>query len=372
MQNKERTEKEEKWLDGWMHPIWEGREVFRETFAMVEENGIVEARFLFPPEKVLKVESYDGQTVYEEGKDFLVEGDLLKLTPDSSIPHTGWSAFLYETREEAEEALDKGEFRLDFGPVMATDGRYLNLNPIGHPQLVTRWQVAVTYTTAEKQFPAVQKSCMDQLPRLGARLAKGDPVSIVLFGDSICCGFDCSGKYGQEPGQPVWDDLLLHRMREKWDSPVSLRNTSLGGMDTEWAIERAHERAGQHRPDLAILGFGMNDRCRPEEYREKTLRFIEAVRKESPETEILLLSTSLPNPLAATAPMHFWAYQDQYAEVLRDLCQEGIALADVQEVHREIAKRKRYIDVTGNWLNHPNDFLARIYAQVTAAALGLL
>ena len=27
-------------------------------------------------------------------------------------------------------------------------------------------------------------------------------------------------------------------------------------------------------------------------------------------------------------------------------------------------KEKRYIDITGNWLNHPNDYLARILAQV--------
>ena len=35
-------------------------------------------------------------------------------------------------------------------------------------------------------------------------------------------------------------------------------------------------------------------------------------------------------------------------------------LLHIQAVQKEIGKRKRYIDITGNWLNHPNDYLARI------------
>ena len=46
-------------------------------------------------------------------------------------------------------------------------------------------------------------------------------------------------------------------------------------------------------------------------------------------------------------------------------------LAAVQEIQREIQKKKRYVDLTGNWLNHPNDYLARVQAQVIAAVLGL-
>lgn len=38
---------------------------------------------------------------------------------------------------------------------------------------------------------------------------------------------------------------------------------------------------------------------------------------------------------------------------------------------KEIGKRKRYIDITGNWLNHPNDYLARILAQVVIKTLGM-
>ena len=177
--------------------------------------------------------------------------------------------------------------------------------------------------------------------------------------------------YGQKPGQPTWAELLFHQMEEKWQSPVCFHNTSVGGVDSEWAIENSSQRAANFHPDLVILGFGMNDRCGMEEYRNKTGRLIEAIRKVSPKTEFLLIASTLPNELAATEPYHFWAHQDEYSESLKGLEGMGVAIADIQAVQKEIGKRKRYIDITGNWLNHPNDYLARILAQVVIKTLGM-
>lgn len=63
------------------------------------------------------------------------------------------------------------------------------------------------------------------------------------------------------------------------------------------------------------------------------------------------------------------AWAAEHAKVLLALEEKGIAVADVQTVQKEIKKRKRYLDITGNWLNHPNDFLARIQAQVVFRSL---
>lgn len=354
----------------WLKPVWESGEQFRETFAMVEEEGCCEASFLYEPGQVLRVESYDGSRLYEAGRDYEVRGDKLVLTENSRIPRMPGEELLYPTRQKAQEALDKG-MPLTFGPLETTDGRFLNLDAIGHPEVITSRQLAVTYTTGEcwKGFRPV--SAMDRLPALKRRLAAGEPVRVLLYGDSISCGFDCSGMYGQKPGQPIWLELLKHRMEERWDSPVSVCNTSVGGVDTRWAIEQVPERVAPFHPDLVLLGFGMNDRCPGEEYRALTERLLEAVQKAAPGCECVLIATSLPNELAATAPFHFWAHQDEYADSLRPLCKEGVVLADVQEVQRELQKKKRYVDLTGNWLNHPNDYLARVQAQVLAAVLGL-
>ena len=46
------------------------------------------------------------------------------------------------------------------------------------------------------------------------------------------------------------------------------------------------------------------------------------------------------------------------------------AVADVWSVASYMLQTKRYCDITGNHVNHPNDFMVRIYAQVVDALLG--
>ena len=42
-----------------------------------------------------------------------------------------------------------------------------------------------------------------------------------------------------------------------------------------------------------------------------------------------------------------------------------------RQFKKKSEREKRYIDITGNWLNHPNDYLARILAQVVIKTLGM-
>ena len=355
----------------WMTPFWEGTLCYRETFAMVGANGICRAPFLWQPSRVLRVESYDGTMCYEDGKDYLVERDELVVPDGSRIPVTDWESWVYPNREIAVRKGKGNSFAEEFGPMAATDGGFLNLCAVGRPEVLTACQIAVTYETERKQVSTAPTCELEHLPRLVQRLQTEEQVTVVLYGDSISCGYDCSGLYGQKPYQPIWAELLQHRMNEQWGQRVQFRNTSLGGADSDWAIRNAGERVGCYHPDLAILGFGMNDRCSGAEYREKTRALMECIRRESPNTEFLLIATTLPNALAKTPPHYFCAHQSEYSDSLQELTGSGVALADMQSVQKEIEKRKRYIDLSGNWLNHPNDYLARIQGQVVMKTLGL-
>lgn len=79
-------------------PVWEGGTIWRETFAMIEENGQCSAPFLYSPEKIIRIESYDGKNVYELGRDCFVKDGRLFLTRDSRIPQTGWETFIHHRR----------------------------------------------------------------------------------------------------------------------------------------------------------------------------------------------------------------------------------------------------------------------------------
>ena len=47
-----------------------------------------------------------------------------------------------------------------------------------------------------------------------------------------------------------------------------------------------------------------------------------------------------------------------------------VAVANLTQIHKDIlATGKKYRDMTGNNINHPNDFIARVYAQVVLRTL---
>ena len=242
---------------------------------------------------------------------------------------------------------------------------------VGHPERITQYMVTVTYKTQEKWQGYSPENSLQQLPRLKKKLESGAALNILVYGDSISCGWDCSGMYGQEPNQPIWPEILREQMKRCWKNPLNFANTSVGGVDTEWAIRQVPERVTPYQPDLIILGFGMNDRCPGEQFADKMKRLIAAIRIENPEAQLVLVATTLPNPKTKTAPLHFWAYQDEYEDALKGLCGAGIVLANVQAVQKVMEQKKRYMDLTGNGINHPNDYLARVQAQVIAAVLGL-
>jgi hypothetical protein len=48
----------------------------------------------------------------------------------------------------------------------------------------------------------------------------------------------------------------------------------------------------------------------------------------------------------------------------------GVAVADVTALWMAVVSKKSFMDITGNGVNHPNDYGHRLYAMVLAATLG--
>ena len=79
----------------------------------------------------------------------------------------------------------------------------------------------------------------------------------------------------------------------------------------------------------------------------------------------------VPNPEIAGFQDN--ALPDQQ-NALRDLAgrEAGIALAEVHSLFLALMERgKEYLALTGNCINHPNDFSVRIYAQSILDTLGI-
>ena len=75
--------------------------------------------------------------------------------------------------------------------------------------------------------------------------------------------------------------------------------------------------------------------------------------------EFILTATMLPNQYVGTA----YKNQPLYEEPLSQLAGEGVAFLNMTQTHRDLLRYKRFVDMTGDNMYHPNDFLVRWYAQ---------
>ena len=90
------------------------------------------------------------------------------------------------------------------------------------------------------------------------------------------------------------------------------------------------------------------------------------IRAELPNVAICLVTTMLPNEAVEGFYGSQVSFDREYLAYLEELKAAGenrVCVANVTDMHRRILEVKRYYDMTGNNVNHANDFMARVYAQ---------
>jgi len=231
-------------------------------------------------------------------------------------------------------------------------------------------QTWITYSKAKVKdnWPVAMPSFdANALPRTIRQLIEAEPISVVLLGDSISTGCNASAWGNGAPFQPAYQELLRLHLQSHYKTTVELTNLSVGGTSTPWGLTQI-PKALEKNPDLILLAFGMNDSAgrSAADYGRNISSMIETARESQPNVEFILVAPMLGNR-DWTALKHevFPKYRDQLA----GLCKPGIALADMTSVWHEFLERKKDWDLTGNGVNHPNDFGHRVYAQVLAALL---
>ena len=143
-------------------------------------------------------------------------------------------------------------------------------------------------------------------------------------------------------------------------------------MDAVWAIKTIEENVNYYNPDLVIVGYGMNDfRTEPPLFEKQIREVIKRTRDKNPNCEFILIATSLPNPLLTSPICPINGYQKDFLAVLQNIEADtnGVAVANITEMHSYLMSKKRYFDMTSNNVNHPNDFLYRMYAQYLISML---
>jgi len=338
-----------------LRPVWEGSRIENETLLATSYDGEpAKANLAFTPSKIVSVKNYALNKTYEEGKDYVFEGRILRLTPDSSIPFFKYEE-LYHNNPNAKP-----------GVMQTVDGGYMTFS---ESALFNDKQLAVTYEYSSPWKGPVPKSAKKLLPKSFQALEGGEALKLVVFGDSISAGASASGATTRAPWMPRWGDLVADELHRRYGSEIDYLNPSLGGMISDWGRKTVDGLVSFEKPDLVILGFGMNDvwgPCSAEQFALNITAMMESIRQQNPNAEFILLMSFQPNSK--------WMSLDPmqgYLEAMKGLERSGVAVADVWSIHGYLLEHKTYWDMTGNHVNHPNDFMVRIYAQVILARLGL-
>jgi len=342
-------------MSEFLRPFWQADTIYSEAVMPIKDGSkSAEGRLLFKAKKVLSVKDTYLQKEYKRGKDWKYKNGRIVLTAKSTIPYFAHNELVFDQRKEGSSLRAKKE------------GYFVLFSEAG---VLQSRQLAVTYVKKKKSTwegprPAYAENL---LPATLDKLKACQPLKIVFYGNSIETGANSSITLNQPPYLPTWPEMIVYNLQNHYSGSVQFKNVSKGGMSAKWGLENSATLVNKENPDLVIIGFGMNDgtgKVPPEVFIEQIKGMIQTVKAANVHCEFIVIATMLANPEAIHSQI-----QAEYLKPVAALAGKGVAIADMTSVHGELLRYKAYQDMTGNNINHPNDYLARWYAQVISALL---
>lgn len=352
--------------DTYLRPYWNTREMYNETVLFVGEND--SAPLLYQPSEIISVRNYGLDIEYKENEDYVLENGKIKRTPNSKIPYMEINEYYKKVADSTELILDKS----------AVEEQMLSLIPgprylkYGETTTFTKYQIAVTYRHNQPWKYDMVEGQSQNFTSFISKLEAGENAKILFFGDSITVGCNASGsdKGGNvSPYCETWTTMVTEYLNSKYGVNLEYVNTAIGGTNSRQGLERFEKDVLAHNPDLLVIAYGMNDRETTEQnYIYYIEQMVERYNSENPDGCVLLVSPMLPNPECSNWNRN----QTKWEGILSDIAtnNEFCALAPVSYLNKCLQESgKRYRDYTANNVNHPNDFIVRLYAQTVLKTL---
>ena len=312
--------------------------------------GKAPAKLLFRPAGSVRLGNPVTGKSYRENIDFTIDrqAGTISRTPGSAIPVMPESELYPEEKVSYYPAPDANA--VPGGP----DGKNLRFDA---RLFFAEQQAEADYETEEADWP-------EEFFRKSPYLSQTGKIRrMVSLGDSITEGYNASGYIGRPPMRPPYAGLVAKALG------AELFNLGKNGASTDLFAELTGKTV-ELKPDLVTVAFGMNDLTRytAEQYREKIAAGIGQLRSALPRTLIVAVSPMSGNPEWIHTPVEkTLAFSEALAGWTR---QEKIIFADVCSVWSFVLKRKGFFALTGNGVNHPNDFGHSLYAKTILSVLG--
>ena len=340
-----------------MKKLWNGNCIYAESCMFVIER---QSRLLFNAEKILKVENPATGRIFCEGKDYTYTPgtNIIHLTENSAIPFIPRSV-VYPV-ENLRVYPEKNSNAIS----NAVNGGYLLFN---NENFFALNQVEVTYTATENDFKPELAAQTERLQKVRKKLANGTSLKITLHGDSISEGYNSTEFTNTPPFSPPY----MKQVCAALPGEHLFINHALSGKGINYS-RSIRESWINDKPDLMVIAYGMNNYANTPvaDFFAELDWIISENSGVSPETEYIIVSPMTGNPeWKFTRPGNDLVYGNAFREYVSSKA-ENIALADVQKVWLKLLERKGFYDLSGNGVNHPNDFGHRVYASVILELLG--
>ena len=361
--------------DEYMRPFWSADTVYNETVLLLNPRNTKTdttaiGKLMYNPKKIISIKSFDGSVTYTEGVDYTISGNLITKLKGSSM--------ISLLANKVDNAIQSNQY--------IKNGR-----PSGLIYKQSKW-INVTYIPDRSNWQGPYFGYKGHLlPKTIAKLKGKQPLKIVAHGMSITRGLNVSG-YAEDanacpavaPYMHSYIDLMNYRLKKLfgYDNIISI-NAALPGANASWLASTAATHVSPHKPDLVILDMGMNDiwSCKSDyaSFGNYIQSAMNAIKKDNPDVEFILLGGMMIDKnytinwdgvSIKTIVPNLYGYQNE----LKKMEAVGIANLDMTTMSDSIYERKSQYpnygakSVTVNEM-HPNDFLARCFAQGLVAML---
>jgi lysophospholipase L1-like esterase len=319
--------------------------------------GSNEIQLFFPAKKILKITGHSTQIEYENGRDFLHTFGSNKIirTTNSRIPMF-----------TQEELYPVKNLRLHPHPDAnaidnAINGGYLLFN---NRNMFAINQIDITYQKDTTSYNIKIDRQLEKLPLTRNKLKTGKPVNVTIIGDSISEGFNATKFTNIYPFAPIYMEQVCEELSTKFNTKVNLINRAKASTGIQYT-QKIEDAYCNDASDLLVIAYGMNNfSTMPiEEFITRLSQILTSVKKTNPNTEFLIVTFMTGHKSwKPTVPGKDTIYAKEMCNFASNQGLD-VAVADVQSIWKTFLTKKSFYDLTGNGVNHPNDYGHRIYAS---------
>ncbi len=343
-------------------PYWLGNVIYNETVMCIDDGKNISGKLQYAPVKILSVRNYALDAEFKEGTDYTVEGNVISLTrgtttaPYLTEENTRGVNIPAPYRKVAQIANIETDYSMWGSNQFLTEGSLI----YGH-------QLCVSYVYDVKdvdrsQFPGFGSAA----PKFLAKLKAGENVVIGLAGDSVGEGCSASSKFNHAPYMPQFPNLFSYALKAAYDGKVTIKNYCVGGTTSNDGVSKnVAASLVKAKSDIVLFHFGINDSgiLSASKFKSNIKQIVDDTLAGNPECEFLYMKCFTPSPAL---------YNDntfkEYWKAIDELAAEYDCFysVDLYTPSRTMLETKKYLDVTHNYVNHPNDFVIRLYAMELA------